>query len=90
MSPQAQTSKKRFIVQPNMCAGGPRQPPSKGRDKPGAVVRPPVLFGTKSAKNVSCTGGLTPARGARFVSTLERRLLWAALTHVKLHYDVFF
>jgi len=42
MSPQAQTSKNRFIVQPNMCEGGLRQPPLKGRDKPGASVRPPV------------------------------------------------
>ena len=87
MSPQAQTSKKRFIVQPNMCAGGPRQPPFKGGGKPGAGVRPPAL-NEKNGQITFKNGG--PHTGARFVSTLERRLPGTAHIHVAVHDEASF
>ena len=86
MSPRVKTSGKRFIAPRNMCVDGPRQPSFKGRDKPGAGVRPPGLEWKMAFAFILRGQSHT---GAKFVSILERRLPGAAHTHVAWHYEAF-
>ena len=71
----------------NMYVGGPRQPAFKGRDKPGAGVRPPVFEG-KLAVFSHSTRAVSHRRQV-CLATLERRLPGAAHTYVAWRYEAF-